>query len=171
MDVAYEDLWNTAAAAERQHFRARLGSRINIDFLERHAFALKQAPRAAAVRAPFGRVHDYFRLGHVRQTAVDSTLGDRQVVGAPGGQTAAQTEHFRETLRDQLAHGGRRERAAIAVHDDGLVLLLLERFARLDDLIRRHVARARDVPGRKRLLRPDVENEGVLVHQPNDILR
>src|SRR4051812_8148262 len=46
-----------------------------------------------------------------------SCLGERQVLGTPGGDAASQVECLREALGYELPHGGGTERAGVIVHN------------------------------------------------------
>ena len=61
---ADEDLRHAAAAAPGAHRLVRTVHRLDVDLLDRHAFAGEEAAGARAIRAPAANVHDDLRSTH-----------------------------------------------------------------------------------------------------------
>src|SRR5437868_2960014 len=97
MRRADEDLRHGAPAAASRHFFARLGTRIDVDLLEIDAFSLEKLLRARAVRAPARQINHDLRSAHAPLSVrMGSAASQRQILGAPRGQAAAQIEGFGE---------------------------------------------------------------------------
>src|SRR4051794_34144211 len=90
---------------------------------------------------------------------------------APAGKSAAQRERLGESLVVELPNGRGRERAGLAVDDDGFFLEAFEAVARGQDLVGRELAGAVHMTQRELLGLADVEHESALVHEPDQVLR
>src|SRR6185437_468374 len=150
------------------HLRARFRDLLAVDLAQLRALAQQKLACPLAVRTPARQVDQNARRSH----AVRSLgLGKRQILGAPGGQTAAQIEGLGKSLGRELPHRGSREGAAVVVYHDRLFLVLLQSIPGLEDLIAAHLARAGEVAARERLGRTQIDEQGAVVHQPDQILR
>src|SRR3954467_15261423 len=103
MFIANEDLRYGATAASCHHLCARLGALIDIDCLVRNTFTFEQPTGPCAIRAPIRQIHNNFRLSH--DVAAASDLLQRQVLSAPGADSATKIERLGETLGGELPHG------------------------------------------------------------------
>src|SRR5262249_155451 len=71
MRLTDENLRHGTTAAAGHHFRTRLGTRINVNFLESDGFALEKLTRARAVGAPARYIHHDFGIAHAAPAALN----------------------------------------------------------------------------------------------------
>jgi len=152
------------------HLRACLRLRIDVNFLEWHRLFLAADARAAcSTGTSSGGIHLYFRRAHPRGLWDGlSALARGKIVRAPRGQTPAQAEDFRESLGDERAPAD----AATGPDRSTRRWACPSAFSasRPPWQSGRTAYGARTVRWPPRgLLRPDVQNERVLVHEPDDI--
>src|SRR6185295_2419846 len=96
-------------------------------------------------RSPIARVqygHQSLKYTTIRGSTMTlvsagSRLRQREVLGSPRGNSAAQVERLSEPLRCELPHSRCAEGASVVVHDEHLLLLLLQSVARLQNLLAR----------------------------------
>jgi hypothetical protein len=100
-----------------------------------------------------------------------STAGHWQIFGAPRGDAATQIGRLGEALRRKLPGGGGAERARLAVHQQRLLSVFLECLPGSENLVCRQLPRAVQVSRGELRLRPDIEHQRAMIHQPDGFLR
>src|SRR5580692_10068440 len=101
MGLVDENLWHRAPPAAGEHFLTGSWSGLDIDLLDLDTLGRQQLARPRTIGAPVGGIDLDCWPGHDGE--IRSALRERQILGLPPRQSAAQAEGLGESLGGEFA--------------------------------------------------------------------